>query len=136
MCPDLVVGHDVRSAGPNVQQPEYDAYNAAQVDLGKGDFAKALADLDSWRQKFPKSDYANDGKAAYVFAYAGAKQPSKAIAAAGELLSGDIDSLFPDPKGGPLVVVRVLFTVLQAVTTLPAPTADRRPSSGRPPICC
>ncbi len=114
-----------------MQQPEYDAYNAAQVDLGKGDFTKALADLDSWKQKFPKSDYANDGKAAYIFAYAGAKQPSKAIAAAGELLSGDIDALFPDPKGGPLVVVRVLFTVLQAVTTLPNPTPDEAAIVGK-----
>jgi tetratricopeptide (TPR) repeat protein len=115
-----------KPAAPQRQmlQPEYDAYNAAQVDLGKGDFTKALADLDAWRQKFPKSAYANDGKAAYVFAYAGAKQPAKAVDLAGELLSGDIDSLFPDPKGGPLVVVRVLFTVSQAITLVPVPTAD------------
>jgi tetratricopeptide (TPR) repeat protein len=105
---------------------EFDAYNAAQVDLGKTppDFAKAIADLDSWKQKFPKSDYANEGKAAYVRAYAGAGQTAKAIDAAGELLSGDIDSLFPDPKGGPAAVLGVLLTVSQAVMQTPGATPD------------
>jgi len=108
-----------------ITQAEYDAYNAAQVDIGKGDFAKAIADLDAWRQKFPNSDYANDGKATYVQAYGGAKQYAKAIETAADLLSGDIDSLFPDPKGGPLVVLKVLIAVCQSsqsAVQLPLPT--------------
>ncbi len=101
---------------------EYEAYNAAQVDLGKGDFAKAIADLDAWKQKFPKSDYANDGKAAYVQAYFGAKQYDKVIDIASDLMSGDIDSLFPDPKGGPAVVLQVLLKVCQSAMQMPLPT--------------
>jgi tetratricopeptide (TPR) repeat protein len=105
-----------------ITQAEYDAYNAAAVDLGKGDFAKALADLDAWKQKFPNSDYVNDGKASYVQAYAGSKQYARAIDTAGELLSGDIDSLFPDPEGGPLVVLKVLLAVCQTAMQVPLPT--------------
>ena len=105
-----------------ITQAEYDMYNAAQVDIGKGDFAKAITDLDAWKQKFPNSDYANDGKASYVQAYAGAKQYAKAIDTAGELLSGDIDALFPDPKGGPLVVLKVLIAVCQSAVQIPLPT--------------
>jgi len=97
-----------------ITQAEYDAYNAAQVDIGKGDFVKAIADLDAWKQKFPNSDYINDGKATYVQAYAGAKQYAKAIETAADLMSGDIDSLFPDPKAGPLVVLKVLIAVCQS----------------------
>jgi tetratricopeptide (TPR) repeat protein len=101
---------------------EYDAYNAAQVDLGKKDFAKAIADLDAWKQKFPKSDYASDGKAAYVQAYFGANQWDKVLDVAGDLLSGDIDSLFPDPKGGPATVLQVLLGVCQTAMKVPLPT--------------
>jgi tetratricopeptide (TPR) repeat protein len=99
-----------------MQQGEYDMYNAALVDIGKNppDFTKALADLDAWKQKFPTSDYAVDGKVQYIRAYAGAKQPAKAIDMAGELLSGNIDSLFPDPKGGPGLVLAVLMTASQS----------------------
>ena len=103
---------------------EYDLYNAAQVSLNNKDYAKAIAGLDAWKQKFPNSDYAADGKAAYVQAYAGAGQFAKAIDAAGELLSGDIDSLYPDPKGGPLVVVRVLVAVCQSALKLQNATPE------------
>lgn len=114
-----------------ITQAEYDAYNAAAVDLGKGDFAKAIADLDAWKQKFPTSDYANDGKASYVQAYAGAKQYSKAIAVAGELLSGDIDSQFPDPKAGPLVVLKVLLAVCQTAMQVPLPSEQEAATIGK-----
>jgi len=103
---------------------EYDAYNAVAVDLGKGDFTKALADLDTWKQKFPKSDYATDGKALYVQAYAGAKQFTKALDAAGDLLSGDIDALFPNPKDGPLVVLKVLLAVSQSTLQVQGATPE------------
>lgn len=103
---------------------EYDLYNAAQVSLNSRDYAKAIAGLDAWKQKFPNSDYAADGKAAYVQAYAGANQFAKAIDAAGEMLSGDIDSLFPNPKDGPLVVLRVLVAVCQSALKLQNATPE------------
>jgi len=130
--PALALAQEAAKPAPAAAKPavpaktitpaEYEAYNAAQVDLGKGDFAKALAGLDAWKQKFPNSDYVNDGKASYVQAYAGSKQYAKAIETAGDLLSGDIDSLFPDPKGGPLVVLKVLIAVCQTAMQVPLPT--------------
>jgi len=108
-----------------LQPGEYDLYNAALVDLGKNDFTKAISDLDAWKQKFPNSDYATDGKVAYIRAYVGAKQPDKAIQLAGELLNGNIDSLFPDPKDGPRMVLQALVATMQAITQIPNPTADQ-----------
>jgi tetratricopeptide (TPR) repeat protein len=117
---------DAKPAAPQkkMQEGEYDAYNAALVDLGKNDFTKALADLDAWKQKFPNSEYATDGKVLYIRAYAGAKQPAKAIDLAGELLSGDIDAVFPDPKGGPGLVLSVLVTTANTIAQLPTATPD------------
>jgi TolA-binding protein len=117
---------DQKPAAPakKLQPGEYDLYNAALVDLGKKDYAKAITDLDTWSQKFPNSDYANDGKVKYIQAYDGAGQPDKAMAVAAELLKGDVDALFPDPKDGPSLVVQMLVAVMHAITTIPSPTAD------------
>ena len=112
---------------------EYDLYNAALVDLGKNDFTKGLADLDAWKQKFPSSDYSPERQAQYVRAYAGSKQPDKAMDIASDLLKGkaddvqkgSIDDLFPDPKSGPRVVLQVLVTAVQAIQQIPNPTADQ-----------
>ncbi|HUA61844.1 MAG TPA: outer membrane protein assembly factor BamD [Verrucomicrobiae bacterium] len=117
---------DQKPAAPalKLQPGEYDLYNAALVDLGKKDFAKAITDLDAWSQKFPNSDYKNIGKVKYIQAYDGAGQPDKAMAVAAGLLTGDLDALFPDPKDGPPLVVQMLVAVMHAITTIPAPTAD------------
>src|SRR5215831_19854631 len=71
---------------------EYEMYKAAADDLGASNFAKALADLDSWKQKFPESDYGDDRQLLYVHAYVGSKQPGQAIDASGILLSKDLDT--------------------------------------------
>jgi tetratricopeptide (TPR) repeat protein len=117
---------DTKPAVPakKLQTGEWDAYNSALVDLGKKDYAKAVTDLDAWKAKFPNSDYANDGKVKYIQAYDGAAQPDKAMAVAAELLNGDVDASFPDPKDGPSLVVQMLVAVMHAITTIPAPTAD------------
>lgn len=100
-------------------QGEYNAYNEAAKSMAAGNFAKALADLDAWKQKYAASDFAADRQALYVQVYAAAKQPGRAMAVASELLSGDIDATL----GSPGTVVKVLFTAATAVQQIPDPAA-------------
>lgn len=106
-------------------QAEYDSYNAVGAALAKNDFTKALASLDAWKQKYPASDFKDEFTVLYIQAYAGAKQPDKAVDAAGELINKGVDTAFPDPASGPGNAIKVLFTTVVAITQIPNPTADQ-----------
>lgn len=105
-------------------QGEYDMFNAVGGSLAKNDFAKALADLDAWKQKYPTSDFKDEFTVLYIQTYAGAKQPSKAIDVAGDLINKGVDQAFPDPASGPGNAIKVLFTTVVAITQVPEPTAE------------
>ena len=102
---------------------EYDAYSAVTKDIGASNFAKAITDLDTWKQKYPESDYKDDRTALYVQAYAGANQPAKAIDTSAELFSKDLNTAFPGPSGAP-TVIRLLYNVSWAITQIPDPTPE------------
>lgn len=106
-------------------QGEYDLYNAVLTDIGKNDFTKALADLDTWKQKYPNSDFKDDREVYYIQAYAGAKQWDRAVNTAGPLLDKDLNVVFDDPKTGPGMVVKVLFTTVGAVQPIVNPTPEQ-----------
>ena len=55
-------------------QGEYEIYNEVTKDFAGNNFTKAIADLDTWKQKYPVSDYSPDGEVLYVKSYMGAKQ--------------------------------------------------------------
>jgi hypothetical protein len=106
------------AAPPAAQQPErkykdsveYDLINAVIKDLNPGnpDGQKALADLDTWKQKYPESDFKdNDRLAYYMQAYLAMKppQPGKALEYAAQLLSKDLKATFPQP----VMILQVLF---------------------------
>jgi hypothetical protein len=101
-------------------QGEYDAYKAVAASMAAGDFAKAVTDLDTWKQKYPSSEFVGDRQALYVQVYAAAKQPDKAVTVAGELLSGDLEATL----GSPGTVLKVLFTTSTAVQQIPEPTPE------------
>src|SRR6516162_3352720 len=72
------------TAEKNYKDPaEYGLFDAAAKDLTANSFDKAAADLDAWNQKYPDSEFKDDRQVFYVLAYAGAKQPEKALDAAG-----------------------------------------------------
>jgi len=107
-------------------QAEYDLYNAVLIDINnKNDFTKALTDLDTWKQKYPDSDFKDDREVYYIQAYLGAKQPGKAVDEAGILLTKDLNVVFDDPKTGPPMVVKALFPTVAAVQQIQNPTADQ-----------
>ncbi len=103
-------------------QGEYDIYNEVTKDIVGNNFTKAITDLDTWKSKYPESDYKPERSVLYIQAYNGAKQFGKAVDAAGELMSKDLDATFSDPKSGPGDVVKVLFTTSQAAPQIPNAT--------------
>lgn len=106
-------------------QGEYDMYNAVGAALAKNDFPKALASLDAWKQKYPTSDFKDEFTVLSIQAYAAAKQPDKAVDAAGDIINRGVDTVFPDPATGPGNAIKVLFSTVVAITQIPDPTADQ-----------
>ena len=106
-------------------QGEYDAYNAVIIDGTGKNFAKALTDLDTWKQKYPDSWYKNIRATLYIQAYSETKEFGKAVDTAGELMTTDLDTTFSDPKSGPGDVVKVLFTTTVSIQQTTNPTPEQ-----------
>ena len=103
---------------------EYDIFNEVTKDLNPAspNYTKAITDLDTWKQKYPDSDFKDTRAVLYLSAYSGAKQFNKEIAAAADLLSQDLDAVYSDPKQGPGDVLRILYTTAVAIQQIPNPT--------------
>lgn len=103
---------------------EYDLFTTASKDLAASGFAKAITDLDAWKQKYAESDYKDMRTLMYVQAYAGAGQQAKALDTAAELLSKDPAVTFNDPASGPGDILKLLFTTTVAVPQAPNATPE------------
>jgi tetratricopeptide (TPR) repeat protein len=106
-------------------QAEFDISDAAGKDITAQNGAKALEDLNTWKQKYPDSFYKSDRESMYVQAYQITKQYDKVLDVAKELMAQNIDSLFPDPKDGPRRVLPVLVGATTVITQMPNPTPDQ-----------
>jgi hypothetical protein len=106
-------------------QGEYDLFDAAGKDIAANNFAKAITGLDTWKQKYPTSDFKDEGTVLYIQAYGGAKQPGKAIDTAGELINKGVDTAFPDPATGPGYAIKALFATVVAITQVTDPTPEQ-----------
>jgi len=109
-------------------QAEYQMYDAVTKDIAANDFTKALTDLDAWQKNYSTSDYRDDRQLLFVQSYAAAKQPGKAIAAAGDLVARqDLETAL----GGPANVIKLLFTTATAIQQLPSPTPEEMATAGK-----
>ncbi|HTS25014.1 MAG TPA: hypothetical protein VMH81_04020 [Bryobacteraceae bacterium] len=107
-------------------QGEYDAYNAVTMDIVGKNFAKAITDLDTWKQKYPDSWYKDIRQTLYIQAYNETKQFPKVLDTAAELMAkGDLDTVFSDPKRGAQDEVTVLFMATLAVQQTPTPSPEQ-----------
>jgi len=93
---------------------------------------KEIADLDTWAQKFPDSDYKEDRAYLYVQAYLKLNQPAKVLEHGSQLMSKDLKSIFNGPgteqlAGLPikLTIVNVLYWVALDAADLPGASADQ-----------
>jgi tetratricopeptide (TPR) repeat protein len=105
---------------------EFEVYDAVAKDIGANNWAKALANLDKWKQEFADSEYKDDRTLLYVQVYNGANQPAKSLETAAELLARDIDSIF-----APGDVIKLLFNAASAITRLTSATADQLANGGK-----
>ena len=106
------------AAQKNYKDPaEYGLFSASAKDLAANSFDKAISDLDAWKQKYPDSEFKDDRQVFYVLAYAGAKQPEKALDSAG--LVANPASLDAAKR------VRLLYTAAAAIQQIPNPTPEQ-----------
>jgi hypothetical protein len=109
------------AAEKQLKPGESDAYNDVVKDLSGANFARALLDLDTWRQKYPDSDFTDERSALYVQTYAGSNQPAKALDTAGDLLSKDLTAIFAGPAGQ-ATIIRLLYNAVWAISQIASPT--------------
>jgi hypothetical protein len=77
---------------------EQEVAGRAAGAINSRNFARALAELDTWSRRYPESDFLADRLYYYVVAYDGARESAKVIEAAKGLLSGGIAVAFDDPR--------------------------------------
>ncbi len=106
-------------------QAEFDLIDTVKKDMLSKNGAKAVQDLDAWKQHNPDSEFKNDREVSYIQAYQLAQQWDKMLTKAKELMAQNLDSMFPDPKQGPQQVVTVYFGAVQAALAIQNPTADQ-----------
>lgn len=118
-------------------QIEYDLYNKVLTDKSSADTAKSpadvqtavkneLADLDTWAQKYPESDYKWDR--VYLYLQASARlnppQPQKVLEYGQQLMNQDMKAIFND-KNGPVTILDILYKVTTNVPALTDATPDQ-----------
>jgi hypothetical protein len=126
-----VAGAQSAPAAKKYKDGEFDIYSAAAKDVGGGNFAQAIKDLDTWKQKFADTDFKTERQTLYVLAYFGANQFDNTVDAAAPLVSAGVDTVFSDPKDGPGQAIRVLFATAGAIVHLPNPSADQLAIAGK-----
>jgi outer membrane protein assembly factor BamD (BamD/ComL family) len=99
-----------------VDQGEFDAYNEVTKDIAAGNFTKALADLDTWRNKYPTTEFHDDRELLYVQCFFSNKQFAKALDSSRDLLS-KVDKL--DAKDAVKVLYYASSSVQQVTETTP-----------------
>ena len=101
---------------------EYDLYNDVLKDIQSQNFTKAITDLDTWKSKYPDSDYKDDRLYYYILAYSGTKQSAKTLEAAHDLMQKDIMTTFKDQ---PRLILGALYQASIAITSIKEPTPDQ-----------
>jgi hypothetical protein len=96
-------------------QGEFDVYNEVTKDIQQNNFNKALTDIETWKQKYPDSDFKDARTLLQLQAQNSAGQWDKALGTAAELMNRNLDTVFTDPKTSAQDVLKVLFTATVAV---------------------
>ncbi len=104
-------------------QGEADIFNEVIKDVSppSPNFAKALTDLDTWKQKYPETEYKDERLYYYVQAYNGTKQFGKVVDTVAELMATDLNKTFKDWRQ----VLQILFNASANVQQIPSPTPEQ-----------
>lgn len=96
---------------------EYDLYAEVAKEFAAGNYAKALAGLDNWTQKYPQSEFQDNRRILYVHACYGSNQPAKALDIGAGLLQGDPERVFDSTAER----LKLLYTLSVAVQYIGEP---------------
>ena len=107
---------------------EYDIFNEVVKDAGANppNPKKFLADLDSWTQKYPNTEFSDRRVMYYIQAYSADNQAAKAVDAAKPLIDKGLDGMKDGLDDDP-IVLQALFLTSRAALALAAtgaPSAD------------
>jgi tetratricopeptide (TPR) repeat protein len=101
-------------------QGEYNVFNDVVKDVNGNNFTKAVADLDTWTQKYPQTDFASERTYYYLRAYSGSNQPAKVLEIASQLLAKDIRATY-----SPFDALSIYALSAYAIRQLPNATAEQ-----------
>jgi hypothetical protein len=105
-------------------------YDLAQEAINHGNNpALQIQDLDTWKRRYPHSDYENDRNYYYVQAYSRVvpPQPAKVLAYAAPLVQQDIRDLFEDTDIGRAQTLNLLYlATVNAQSVSPGLIAERQ----------
>lgn len=121
LCLVIAVVCPLNAAEKQLKPGESEIYNEVIKGLTASNLTKALADLDTWSQKFPDSDFKDDRAALYVQTYVLSSQFAKAVDSAEPLIAKDLTTTFTGPQGQ-ATTIRLLYNVVAAISQLPNPT--------------
>lgn len=96
---------------------EYPMMDAATKDMGASNWAKAVTDLNAWKDKYPESDWKQDREFWILQAYFQAQQFDKALTSGNTLMESDLPSMFKASMGN---VVGTYYIVVTAAAQLMA----------------
>jgi hypothetical protein len=85
-------------------QAEYDISNQTFKDITEKNWKQALTDLDTWKQKYPDSDWKDDREFYYLQGLFYTQQFDKAEQFGGELMDKDLASMFKANQGNILAI--------------------------------
>jgi len=88
---------------------------------------KALADLDTWTQKYPDSDWRDQRMYMYMQEYAklNPANAAKVVEYGQQVMSKGLKTVFDDPKEAPRQILNCLFLLTVNVSALPNPTPEQ-----------
>jgi hypothetical protein len=99
---------------------EYDLIRAVMGEAQAPATAqKAIADLNTWTQKYPQTDFADERTFWYLQAYSNANQQDKVLEYGAQLLAKDLNTVF---KAQQNYILETLYRTANALTQLKTPT--------------
>jgi tetratricopeptide (TPR) repeat protein len=101
-------------------QGEYTVFNDVVKDVNGNNFTKAVTDLDTWTQKYPQTDFANERTYYYLRAYSGSNQPAKVLEIASQLMAKDIKTTY-----SPFDALNIYALSAYSIRQMPNATPDQ-----------
>jgi len=125
--PDKPGQRTVTTAAAQTREKKFKKPNELEVareaiqDVNQRRFAKAIIELDTWKEKYAESDYKADRLYYYVLAYNGVEQPGKSVDAATALLSDGLENTLQDPRQ----IILALYLTALNIQKVPYPSRDQ-----------